>query len=665
MRSAAKLEPQSILRRAVTVFKAQDFDEEKRELNGIATTPTVDRMGDVVESSGARFRLPLPLLWQHDHAQPVGEVYAAKAGKDGIAIKARIYRAVQSENLKRRFDEAWESIKLGAVRGLSIGFQPANDSPPVLRSADGIQGFHYPAWDWLELSLVTIPANADASITAIKSIDEALRAAPGRKQFAVVNLNPAGVTAATQGREAKQVKIAEQMTQLEASRAAKVAALNTLNEKTQAEARTKDDAEREQFDTLSEEVEALDVEIADLRKLEKLNLAQAKEIAPASGKEPRAAARERTPYITVDRRLPKGTSFTRYVMALSRSRGNPYEASEFSKRWQDSTPEVTEVLKAAAAAGTTTDADWASKLIAYTTMTDEFLELLRPMTILGKFGTGGIPALRRVPFNVRMATQTAGGTYGWVGEGAAKPVGELTIGEATLRWAKAAGIIVVTDELMRFSSPSIEAIVRQDMLAGMAAFSDAQFVDPTVAEVSNVSPASITNGVTPIDATGNDAAALRTDIGTLWESMFAANQSLGQGVWIMSNQQAMRLSLLRNQFGTKEFPDLTPLGGTLEGFPVIASESVPSDTGGSMIIFVNAKDVMYADDGPVTIDASREASLQMDTAPDNPTTASTVLISLWQRNMVALRAERYMNWKKARDTAVGYINGATYGSLST
>jgi hypothetical protein len=62
----------------------------------------------------------------------------------------------------------------------------------------------------------------------------------------------------------------------------------------------------------------------------------------------------------------------------------------------------------------------------------------------------------------------------------------------------------------------------------------------------------------------------------------------------------------------------------------------------------------------VTIDASREASLQMDSAPDSPPTASTVPVSMFQQNMVAIRAERYVNWIKARSTAASYIQYAKY-----
>jgi HK97 family phage major capsid protein len=202
--------------------------------------------------------------------------------------------------------------------------------------------------------------------------------------------------------------------------------------------------------------------------------------------------------------------------------------------------------------------------------------------------------------------------------------------------------------------------VRQDMLNGMATFSDVQFISPQIAAVANVSPASITNGVTDVPATGTTADALRDDINTLLGRMYTANLAPTSGVWIMSNRMATSISLMRNSLGQKEYPDMTPLGGILEGFPVIASESVPDDSAGGMIVFVNAQDIFFSDDGPVTIDVSREASLQMDTAPSDPTTAATVMINLWQRNLVGLRAERYMNWAKRRTAAVQYISSAAY-----
>lgn len=647
-------------------IRAVEGSDGKRRFTGIASTPVTDRMGDVVEPQGAQFKLPLPLLWQHDSSQPIGWVTAARVSARGIEVEGEVADIAEDGPLKARLLEAWQMLKARLVRGLSIGFNSIESA-----RIDGTYGLRFLKWEWLELSAVTIPANQDASITAIKSIDQQLRAALGREQRPGTrrDASPPGASGTQQrpassgfslSRKDTTVKtMTEQIAALEAARSAKQARMTEIMQKSMDEGRSTDEAESQEFDGLKAEVKRAEDDLVRLRELERMNIAAAKTVQTDPLEQARAAAEGRPTHIVVQRNLPKGTGFARYAMALMRAKGNRFEAAEIARHWTD-TPEVARVLKAASDAGTTTDANWAAQLVDYQTMASEFVDLLRPMTIIGKFGTGNVPSLRRVPMNVRMATQTGGGLYQWVGEGAAKPVGELTIGEITLRWAKAAGIIVISEELARFSNPSAEAVVRNDMLKGMAAFSDAQFVNPDVGEVANVSPASVFNGVTPVTATGTSADALRDDLATLWTAFFTANNAPTTGVFIMSNRQAMRIGLMRNALGQKEFPDMTPMGGVLEGFPVIASEAVPDDSNGGMIGFVNADDIFFSDDGPVTIDVSREASLQMNTTPDEPTSASTVLVSLWQRNLVGLRAERFMNWKKRRSSAAGFIQGANY-----
>jgi HK97 family phage major capsid protein len=354
-------------------------------------------------------------------------------------------------------------------------------------------------------------------------------------------------------------------------------------------------------------------------------------------------------------------------MAMAYAKGNRWEAQNYAKQWKDQTPEVALVLehdipqlmKAAQNPGLTTDATYAGPLVVYTVMASEFAELLRPATIIGR-----IPGLRRVPFNIQMPAQTAGSSMGWVGEQKPKPVSQLAFTTIQLRWAKAAGIVVLTDELVRFSNPSAEAVVRTDMVDSMAQFLDRQFVDPAVAAVTNVSPASITNGVTPITASGTTSDAFKADMKALFNTFLAANLSTSSGVFIMTQQQALSISLMTNPLGQYIYPSIGADGGTLLGYPVVASENVPgvggSPSDGTPIIFAKASEIMLADDGQTVIDASNQASVQMDSAPDAPPTSSTTLVSLWQMNMTGLRAERWINWQKRRPGAVAYISNGKY-----
>lgn len=166
--------------RAYSLFTVKSFDNDLRRIEGMATTPSPDRLGDIVEPKGAKFTLPLPLLWQHDSSRPIGHVTHAKVTKDGISIRAELVRIDEPGTLKERLDEAWQSLKSGLIRGLSIGFK-AIEKTQIGESYSYI----FTAWEWYELSAVTIPANAAATISTVKSIDTELRAASGQRRGAV------------------------------------------------------------------------------------------------------------------------------------------------------------------------------------------------------------------------------------------------------------------------------------------------------------------------------------------------------------------------------------------------------------------------------------------------------------------------------------------------
>lgn len=166
------------LNRAYSLLHVKRVDDDARTIEGVATTPTPDRLGDIVEPLGVEFTNPLPLLWQHRSSEPVGQATFAKPTKDGIAFKARIESLDEPGALKDRLDEAWQSVKIGLVRAVSIGFRS------IERSYMDDGGIRFLRSEVLELSLVTIPANAEATITSVKALDRAIRA--GRAPVAVV-----------------------------------------------------------------------------------------------------------------------------------------------------------------------------------------------------------------------------------------------------------------------------------------------------------------------------------------------------------------------------------------------------------------------------------------------------------------------------------------------
>lgn len=155
------------MKKAYSMLQVKSFDAEQRILKGIASTPSPDRADDIVDPEGAKFALPIPFLWQHMHSQPIGQVTEAIVTDKGIEVTIEIAKIEEEGKLKDRIDEAWLSIKSGLVKGLSIGFRgiTVEDIP---RS----WGLNFKEWEWYELSAVTVPANAEATITEIKSISK-------------------------------------------------------------------------------------------------------------------------------------------------------------------------------------------------------------------------------------------------------------------------------------------------------------------------------------------------------------------------------------------------------------------------------------------------------------------------------------------------------------
>ena len=652
MMDAGKAAP---VRRAYSVLNVKSVDPELRVIEGIASTPSTDRMGDIVEPMGAEFKLPLPLLWQHDAEQPIGQVLSATATQDGISIRAQIAKGVLP-----KIDEAWALIKSGLVRGLSIGFQPLEWS-----DIKGSYGQRFTKWSWLELSAVTIPANADASISVIKQIDTQGQPA-GKRSTSLTHLSPGASGQNLGTRKGMAMKtIQEQIASCEAKRAADEAAINKLIETCGEESRTFTSEEQQQHDDLEAEIKRVDDHLRVLRAAEKRATSNATPVRREVGSDPDAATAARTAkpepgriapasnYVAWGKSsLPKGTAFTRYAITMARAKGDSYKALEIAKQWKDSTPEVEIAVKAAVAAGNTTDSSWASPLVVTQNMASEYVELLYPMTILGKLN-----GIRRVPFNVSMPRTTAGSTSSWVGEDDPKPVSKMSFETITLGHTKIATIVVLSEELVQDSSPAAEAIVQADMLASIAAYSDAQFIDPTVTASGSVRPASITNGLTTNNMTGAAVADVITDVKTLMDGFVNANIPFTNAAWVMHPRTALALSLLLSQLGTYQFPTINVTGGTFMGFPVITSTSVPIDTGDdTYIVLIDAGSVLLADGG-MQVDVSREASLQMDGAPSD--SASSV-ISLWQKNLVGLRCERRICYRRRRDEAVQVLSAVSY-----
>lgn len=105
-------------------------------------------------------RMP-SLLWQHRAGEPIGVYASMHEDANGLFVKGKL--ALKTA----RGAEAYELLKMGAISGLSIGFQTREDS---FDKVSGIRTLK--KVDLWEVSLVTFPANDAARISVVKSIEQ-------------------------------------------------------------------------------------------------------------------------------------------------------------------------------------------------------------------------------------------------------------------------------------------------------------------------------------------------------------------------------------------------------------------------------------------------------------------------------------------------------------
>jgi len=440
------------------------------------------------------------------------------------------------------------------------------------------------------------------------------------------------------------MKISDRIAEHVKTRAAKVQALADILEKSEAEGRTISDDEQAAYDETNKAVKDIDETMIRLRDLEGI---QARSAQPVIG----------APRIEVAS-APKGIRFARMCQAIAASRGNVPQATELAKmQWPDD-KEMHNVLRAqsfgitraAVPAGTTTDPAWAGALVSAQTMSGELISLVEKETVIGQ-----MTQVRKVPFNVRIPREvTAVGSAKWVGQGASKPLGKGAYDFVTVPWTKAALIVVITEELARFSNPAAEGLMRDSLVRGITDFLNDQFVGSGIAPVANISPGGITNGLPAgqiVASSGDSLAHLQYDLNRA-VALLHENNAPRAPTWIMHPQNLIYVGGAINAFGAPAFPSAP--SKTLMGYPVITSSHLDTDE----IILLDQAGVLLASDDSVTVDVSREASVQMDDAPATP---ATPLVSFWQQNLIGLRGEMFAYWQRARDKDVVLITGVAYG----
>lgn len=458
------------------------------------------------------------------------------------------------------------------------------------------------------------------------------------------------------------MNIKAQIAAFEAKRAQIAARNSEILNKSAEEGATLDADQKVEYDDNAADIAEIDDHIKRLKSALALESQTAE---PVSGENTKSGVDARAVIgtgIKIDKAPDAGIRFARYAKCLAIStKTNQPIASVAEQIYGKVDSDFVDQTKAAVSAMTTANT---GALIGNVGGWADFVEFLRPRTILGRFGQNGIPSLTSVPFRVPLITEDSESEANWVGEGKGKPVTRFTVGRTILEPLKVATISVQTMELIRDSSPNSDVLLRNSLANSIAKRLDQTFITPATAPVAGVSPGSIINGVTATaGSAATDADGARADAEALLGTFIASNNDLTTGVWIMSGTTALKLMSLRNPLGQREFPEMTLAGGTFYGLPAIVSNYV-----GDYLALVNAADIYVGDEGGLEIAMSTEASLEMETVPTQDVGAAAPvaaeLVSMFQTNAVAFRAERAISWKRRRAGAVAWVNNLAWSGAA-
>jgi Phage capsid family len=292
-------------------------------------------------------------------------------------------------------------------------------------------------------------------------------------------------------------------------------------------------------------------------------------------------------------------------------------------------------LRAKAATDVGSISGWGSPLANFELLSNSFLASLAPISLFDAL----LPSMLQLPLRTKVTAVSTVLSASSLPESGVKRASSIAVTGSDLEATKAAAFVAVTAELLKHS-PLANAVLQAELRRAISRATNAIFLPLLVAGAS-------------VASSGSNANAVRQDLRTLLASVTSGADSK---LFLITTRTIVEaLSVLGDSQGGPGFPTVTVDGGSIGGMTVIPCDEV---TAGE-IILVDASQVAAGSDGLV-LDSSTEASVHMDTAPDSPPGAASAYVSLWQLNLVALRAERYIGAKVLRSDAVAKITGVGY-----
>jgi len=342
-----------------------------------------------------------------------------------------------------------------------------------------------------------------------------------------------------------------------------------------------------EFGKLEAQFDTLTAQIDRLQAAERMAAAVAKPLSGSLPAQPKQAGRQ------------AGEALGIIVRSLVSAGGDPRAAAHFAET-HCGAPDI--------AAALNTGTGSAGGFIVPPGYVPEVIELLRPASVVRKMGARTIPMPAGT---LTMSRHTAGSSASYVTEGTDIPSSQPAFGPLKLSKKKLVALVPVSNDLIRFSSPNANDLVRDDVVQGIGTREDQAFIrdDGTEDTPIGLRYQAAAGALIPANATIT-VQNVKNDLGKLELALLNGNVKMLKPGWIMSPRTLVFLQNLVDGNGNHVFPEIA--AGQLRNKPYAVTTSIPDNLGvggdASEIYLVDFNDAIIGEATGLIIDISKEGS---------------------------------------------------------
>jgi len=268
----------------------------------------------------------------------------------------------------------------------------------------------------------------------------------------------------------------------------------------------------------------------------------------------------------------------------------------------------------------------------------------------------GIPTVPLPTGTLNMPKIATGASGAYLGENTNITKSEQTFGNVQLTAKKLAVLVPISNDLVRTSSPSVDALVRDDIVRSLSVTEDTEFLRGTG---TGSGPKGLRNWVNASNVVAGQTTSLANvtaDLGSAMLKLMEANVPMGGWRWTFAPRIWKYLFTVLDSNGNPAFrPELS--SGSLFGFPFSMTTTVPitlvkgANSDNSEVYLHNPADLVIGDNLNLSMDVSTEAAYH----------DGSNLVAAFSQDQTVIRAIAEHDLAARQDKGIAVITDVRWG----